>query len=128
MKFTETEWQIMTSLWDKNPATARQILERMPEEISWAYTTIKTMLTRLVTKGAVLEEKMGNIGVYSPAVTRERARKSAVKSLIAIAFGGAVDPLLTFVMAEKKLDEKKRQEILRILAEVEEEEGDDNSP
>ena len=57
MKLTESEWQIMNALWQGHPATAREVAERLPNEVSWAYTTIKTMLTRLAAKNAVSEEK-----------------------------------------------------------------------
>ena len=62
MKLTEAEWQIMNTLWEDWPATARQIADRLPENVNWAYTTIKTMLTRLAEKQAelmkdVIEEK-----------------------------------------------------------------------
>ena len=50
MKFTDAEWHIMKALWQQAPASARQIAERLPEDIQWAYTTIKTMLNRLVEK------------------------------------------------------------------------------
>jgi BlaI family penicillinase repressor len=121
MKFTESEWLIMSSLWQENPATARELLQRMPPEVNWAYTTIKTMLTRLVKKKALSEEKVGNTSVYSPEVSRENARKSAVNSLLEKAFGGAVDPFLNFVMAEKKIDPARREEILKLLSQAEEE-------
>ena len=55
MKLTEAEWQIMNALWKGWPATARQIADRLPEEVNWAYTTIKTMLTRLADKKAVFK-------------------------------------------------------------------------
>ncbi|MHC4216037.1 MAG: BlaI/MecI/CopY family transcriptional regulator, partial [Planctomycetota bacterium] len=59
MKLTEAEWLIMNALWHKHPATARQIAERLPAGVKWAYTTIKTMLTRLVEKNALTESKRG---------------------------------------------------------------------
>ena len=66
MKLTEAEWQIMKALWEDWPATARQIADRLPGDVNWAYTTIKTMLTRLADKKAVKETKKGNIGLYEP--------------------------------------------------------------
>lgn len=122
MKFTDSEWQIMTALWESNPATAREIVEKLPEKTQWAYTTVKTMLSRLVNKEAVKEKKVGNVSVYSPEISRDLARKSAVKSLLSKAFGGAIDPMLNFVITEKKISEKKRAEILKILDEAEKEE------
>ena len=47
MKLTEAEWQIMNALWQKHPATARNIMERLDRRVNWAYTTVKTLLTRL---------------------------------------------------------------------------------
>ena len=48
MKLTGSEWLIMNALWQEHPAKARDIAERLPTGINWAYTTIKTMLNRLV--------------------------------------------------------------------------------
>ena len=56
MKLTQAEWQVMNALWERYPATARDIAERLPASVKWAYTTIKTLLTRLLEKGAVSEE------------------------------------------------------------------------
>ena len=77
MKLSESEWQIMNALWSGHPATARDLAERFPDEVTWAYTTIKTMLSRLVAKGAVAESKRGNTSVYEPLVSRRRARRGS---------------------------------------------------
>ena len=77
MKLTEAEWQIMKALWQNFPATTRQIAERLPDEINWAYTTIKTMLTRLADKKAVKETKKRNVGFYEPVLTRQNADRTA---------------------------------------------------
>ena len=86
MKLTESEWQIMNVLWEHHPASARDLTERLPEENSWAYTTIKTMLSRLVAKTAVSERKKGNTSIYEPLVTRQKARRSALAALMNQAF------------------------------------------
>ena len=56
MKLSKAEWQIMNALWQDNPATARELMERMPSRVNWAYTTVKTMLSRLVEKGRDREQ------------------------------------------------------------------------
>jgi len=48
MKLTPAEWRLMNALWEAHPATAREVAERLPGETTWAYTTIKTMLSRLI--------------------------------------------------------------------------------
>lgn len=115
MRLSNSEWQIMNALWESYPATARDIAERLPEDVSWAYTTIKTMLTRLVIKRAVSEHKRGNTSVYEPILTRQSARRSALTSLIDHAFDGAVEPFLSFVAKEKKLSRRQRRELLEAL-------------
>ncbi len=115
MKLTNAEWQIMNALWSKYPATARQISGRLPEGVNWAYTTIKTMLTRLVEKKAVSEGKQGNTSYYEPLVTRNRARRSALSSLVNQAFDGTFGPLMHFLVEEENLSEKQRMELIEVL-------------
>jgi BlaI family penicillinase repressor len=117
MKLTESEWQIMNALWKHHPATARELIEYLPEGIQWAYTTVKTLLTRLDAKGAVSERKRGNTSVYEPLVSREKARRSALSSFLDRAFDGAVEPLMHFLVEDQKLSEKQRQELIHILQE-----------
>lgn len=123
MKLSESEWQIMNALWRDHPATAREVSERLPRDVQWAYTTIKTMLTRLVAKHAVAEQKRGNTSVYEPLVTQEKARSSALKSLLNQAFDGAVGPLLNFIAEDKNLTRKQRRELAKLLEEEDKREG-----
>jgi BlaI family penicillinase repressor len=115
MKLTDAEWQIMNALWQEHPATARQIMERLPAGVSWAYTTIKTMLTRLVEKQAVGEVKQGNTSVYEPLVSQQKARLSAFRSLLDQAFDGAIGPLVHFLAEEKQLTAREKKELREIL-------------
>ena len=124
MKLTEAEWQIMNALWQEHPATARQIRDRLPAGVNWAYTTIKTMLTRLVEKQAVRETKQGNTSVYDPLVSQRKARLSAFRSLLDQAFDGAVGPLVHFLAEEKQLSAKEKEELARILESEAEDQGE----
>lgn len=119
MKLTEAEWQIMKALWEKWPATARQIADRLPEEVNWAYTTIKTMLTRLADKKVVRESKKGNMAMYEPVLTRSNAQRNALKSLVNQAFDGAFGPLMHFLVEDQKLTDKQKEELLKALKEGE---------
>lgn len=118
MKLTEAEWELMNALWKRYPATARDIIEFMPGETKWAYTTVKTMLTRLVKKGAIAENKRGSISVYEPLVAQKTARKNAIKNLLDKALDGAVEPIMHFLIEEKKLTAKERQHLIKMLEEM----------
>jgi len=116
MKLTQAEWLIMNALWVEYPATARDITRRLPDQVNWAYTTIKTMLTRLVDKKVVSENKKGNTSVYKPILSKQKARRSALRTLANQAFDGAFGPLVHFLVEQEKLTSKQRKELIKILA------------
>ena len=115
MKLTGPEWLIMKALWEKHPARAKEVAQTLPAEINWAYTTIKTMLTRLVAKKAVSESKHGSISIYKPILTRRQARRTALSSVLNQAFDGAFGPLMHFLLEDRKLSAKQRRELIKIL-------------
>jgi predicted transcriptional regulator len=115
MKLTDAEWQIMKALWEGWPASARDIAGRLPADVNWAYTTIKTMLSRLADKKAVKETKSGNVGLYEPLLTRQNAQRNALKSLVNQAFDGAFGPLMHFLVADQKLTDRQKEELLKVL-------------
>jgi BlaI family penicillinase repressor len=124
MKLTESEWLIMNALWQEYPAKARDIAERLPTGIKWAYTTIKTMLNRLVVKKAVTETKRGNTSYYEPILSRRQARRTALSTLLDQAFDGAFGPLMHFLLEDKRLSAKQRRELIKILAENDKKKGE----
>ena len=111
MKLTEAEWQIMKALWAEWPATGRQVADRLGDDVNWAYTTIKTMLTRLADKNAVKETKNGNVSIYEPIITRQHAQRKALKSLVNQAFDGAFGPLMHFLLEDKTLSNDDREQL-----------------
>ena len=115
MKLTEAEWQIMNALWAEWPATARQVADRLGDDVNWAYTTIKTMLSRLAEKNAVKESKNGNVSIYEPVLTKDGAQRNALKMLVNQAFDGAFGPLMHFLLEDQKLMENQKEELLKVL-------------
>jgi BlaI family transcriptional regulator, penicillinase repressor len=117
VRLTESEWQIMNALWQGHPATARDLRERLPADVRWAHTTIKTLLARLVAKGAVSESKRGNTSIYEPLVTQNEARRSSLRAFLKQAFDGGVEPFLSFLAKDKSLTPRQREQLARILEE-----------
>lgn len=119
MKLTDPEWELMNALWRKSPATAREIIEQIPGNVNWAYTTVKTMLSRLVTKKAITEQKRGNTSFYEPVITKKGAQRSAMSTLFDKVLDGATEPLMHFLIEDKKISAKERKEIIRLLQQTE---------
>jgi BlaI family penicillinase repressor len=119
MRLSEAEWQIMKALWRCQPATVRDLIEHLPPGVDWAYTTVKTMLTRLEGKKAVSERKAKNVSIYEALVSPQTARGSAWSSFMNQAFDGAMEPLLHFLVRERKLTKKQRRQLAQLLEEEE---------
>jgi BlaI family transcriptional regulator, penicillinase repressor len=115
MKLTESEWIVMNAVWERSPASARDVLERIEAETGWAYTTLKTVLTRLVDKGALSVRKRANTSFYEPLVTRDTARRSAVRLLLDRAFDGTFGSFIHHLVAEAKLAAKDKQKLAAML-------------
>lgn len=119
MQLSEAEWKVMNALWRRNPACVRDVMEELPDQNTWAYTTVKTMLNRLAEKGVLGVEKKANTSYYQPLVTRRQARRSAVRSLMDRAFDGAFGPLMAFLIDDQELSVQDRARLQDLLEEEE---------
>lgn len=124
MQLSDAEWKIMDCLWRRGSATARDIVDDLHGETGWAYTTVKTMLARMVDKGSAREVRaLRNAGdlhgsraaTYIPLVTREQARHSALRGLVDRAFGGTLAPLMRHLLDEEHLSARDRERLRAIL-------------
>lgn len=81
------EREIMEILYQRGPASAAEVRERMSEAPS--YSAVRAMLRVLEEKGHVRHREEGLKYVYAPVVAREKAKRSAVKHLLETFFGGS---------------------------------------
>ncbi len=117
MRLSDAEWTVMDVVWDQGQATAREVQELVAEQTGWAYTTTRTLLTRLVEKGALRESRRGNASLYEPRIDRTSARRSAVRSLLERAFRGSAASFLQHLVAEERLSAADRRRLRELLAE-----------
>jgi predicted transcriptional regulator len=88
LKQGDLENIILNALWlmeeeDQEKIDVRDVQERIrTEDQSWAYTTVKTVLDRLVDKELVLRMKDGKKYLYRTVITREQAGEDAIKKLV----------------------------------------------
>ena len=115
----ETEWDILDALWRLERATAREVAESLAAKRSWAYSTVKTLLDRMVDKGLVVGRQVGNVWEYTPSMPRQKAQRWAWRRLVDVAFGGAVAPTLAFAAKESKLTRQERAELRALLEQLE---------
>ena len=111
----DTELDLLEVLWKVERATAREVGEALSEKRGWAYSTVKTLLDRMVAKNLLHARQVGNVWEYSPAVQRAEARRFAWVRFLEGAFGGAVAPALEFLATEARLTKKQRETLRALL-------------
>jgi predicted transcriptional regulator len=96
------ELEVLRTLWDDNPATVRDVMNRLHERgRRVAYTTVLTFLTRLEQKGYVTSDKSDVAYRYQPAVTRENVSRSRLRNLLDVLYDGAAAPLVLQLMRDE---------------------------
>ncbi len=121
LRLSDAEWTVMRAVWARSPASARDVLEHAAGETAWAYTTVKTLLARLVEKGALAMRMKGNVSLYEARITRRQARIAALRSLVDKAFDGTFGTLLQHLVTEEKLSTTDRATLARMLDDLDRE-------
>lgn len=110
------ELEVLRTLWDRGPATVRDVLDHLHDQgRRLAYTTVLTFLTRLEQKGFVSSNKSGLAYVYRAKVTRDRVSKSRIRSLLTELYDGAAGPLVLQLMQSERLTPEEIQELQKML-------------
>ena len=98
------ELACLKELWELGEGNVQAVKERLAPKRNLAYTTVMTMLDRLVRKQAVTRRKVGRSFVYTPLISREEIRRMAVRELIESLFGGTRENLAQW-LAGKAVEE-----------------------
>jgi BlaI family transcriptional regulator, penicillinase repressor len=115
-RISETEWEVMQAIWKGHPCTAQEVVSRLQESDStWHPKTVKTLLARLVAKGALAYKTEGRAYHYRPLVTEAECQARASESFLDRVFGGALEPMLAHFVGRKKLSAAEIKELKRLL-------------
>lgn len=118
VNISEAESIVMEVLWHHGPMHSENVVEILAGQQKWREPTIKTLLSRLLTKGAIRAEKEGRRYVYSPVLTRDDWLSQESKGLLDRLFGGRVAPLVAHFGRHGKLSKKDIAELKRMIAEM----------
>lgn len=117
-RLSEGEWRLMHAVWTaarQGPATARQIEAALGDERTWAYTTVKTMLERLVTKGVLTRRRQGLTVEYQPRLSRQDAQRAELENFTAGVFEGRPEPLVHHLLRAERLSARDRKALRGLL-------------
>lgn len=118
-RISDAELDLMEVLWATDqPLTSAEVVGRLQAQRGWSVATIKTMLGRLVVKGAVTHREDGRRFLYSPAIERQDYVGSESRRFVERLFGGRLSPLVARLAEEDALDERDIAEIEKLLREL----------
>ena len=117
-RISDSELELMKVLWEAEDALPLAVIrEKLRKTRDWEPTTIKTLLSRLVSKSAVRQEKR-EVYYYSPAISEREYDEWATGELISKLYKGSAKNLVAALVNSKELSESDIAE-LRAMFRVE---------
>jgi BlaI family penicillinase repressor len=117
-RITEAEQAVMEVLWDRPRQTAAEVCEDVCTTRDWSLATVKTLLSRLVQKGALAAEPDGRRFLYTPLIAREAYVGGESRRLVERLFGGRAASLVAHLAESEALSAADLDEIEALLKEL----------
>ena len=115
INLSDSEWKLMTRLWERNPITIRELTAALRTETGWTKNTVITMLSRLEAKGAVVCEQGERAKRYSPALEKQDAARAETENLWGKVYGGSLGMMMSAMVESRGLTEQDIAELSAIL-------------
>lgn len=119
IEISQSEFEVLAAVAEQVPANAEQVVERLNRQKPWHEKTVKTLLNRMVNKGALSFEKQGRQYWYTPLLTPNEYRISQSTSLISRLFAGRVAPLVAGFAKQQPLAQQDIDELKQLIAQWE---------
>lgn len=115
MQISEAESVVMDVLWQRQSCAAEDVVAALANTQHWQDATIKTLLNRLLKKGAITATKDGRRYLYVPTLRREDWVLGESQGLLERLFDGRVAPLVAHFSQQQKLSRKDIAELRKLL-------------
>jgi BlaI family penicillinase repressor len=114
-RISDAEWSVMKVLWNRSPLTASEVIEDLGRGDEWHPKTVKTLLGRLVQKGALGYKKDGKAYLYRPLVAEDKCATAASEAFLSRVFSGSLKPMLAHFVEKKRLSAAELDELKKLL-------------
>ena len=104
---TAGEWAIIQAVWENEPCAAPTIQEALEKKTGWSYSTVKTMMDRMVNKGLLKAQRIRNLILYSSTITKKAAQSGEIMRAMKRAFDGALTPMMQFLLDSSSLSKEE---------------------
>ncbi len=110
-ELTEAEWEIMRVVWEKEPCAAGTVQEALAATRDWCYATVKLTMDRMAAKGFLEIGKIRNLQLFRSCISEVEARRGELRKMLKRAFGGALTPMLKFLIEHEGLSKGEAVEL-----------------
>ncbi len=114
-ELTEAEWDIIQVVWEREPCAAPEVQEELVARKKWTYSTVKTLMDRMVAKGLLKTERIRNLILYRAAIRRQEAQRGELLRTVQRAFGGAFTPLMQFMLDSDTLSQQELEALQEMI-------------
>lgn len=121
MQISEAESRVMQVLWERGPSTADDVMQALSGVSDWQDATVKTLLNRLLKKGALAADAEGRRYRYQPLLAREAYVLEESRSLVERLFDGRIAPLVAHFSRHGQLDADDIAELRRLIEDIDDE-------
>jgi predicted transcriptional regulator len=118
VSISEAESVVMEVIWRASPIATEDVVADLAHVGRWQEPTVKTLLNRLLKKGAISAERDGRRYLYSPVLKRDHWLAAESKGLLDRLFGGRVAPLVSHFSQQRKLSKKDIADLKRLIEEL----------
>ncbi len=114
-EISESELEIMKVLWAKElPMSVQDICDEMINT-EWKYSTVATLLGRMVKKGAIEGKKKGYLYYYKPLLDKKEYKISQAKKFVSKLYDGSVKNLVVSLFENKELSDEDIAELKNLF-------------
>ena len=115
IELTEAEWAIIKAVWDDEPCAAPTIQEKLFKKTKWTYSTVRTLMDRMVAKGILTAEKVRNLTLYRSLITPQQAPRGELLYALKHAFNGALTPMVHCLLDSNDISAEELAELESLI-------------
>ncbi len=112
---TESELELLNVLWEKGPATVREVHDAIARERDLGYTTVLKIFQRMTEKGLVQREESAKAHTYRPTVTQQETQSQMLRDLSDRLFSGSSTQLAMHALSMKAPNAEELEDVRKIL-------------
>jgi predicted transcriptional regulator len=115
IELSEGQWAIMKVVWKLQPCAAPTVQEALLKSRKWSYSTVRTLMDRMVPQGLLTTEKIRNLTLFRAAITPQQAQRGEVLYTLKHAFNGALTPMVQCLLESHDATPEQLEELEKLI-------------